>query len=178
VAFNVLAFTFFFSSSGGQQQHSSFPSGSGGPLHGSAEDQQGGITQGTGSMLLETGSIRDGNAQQVASSLPPPPLGLMPPPAAMTPPRHMTEEDRILEEQVQDATAKWREHLMRMRGKGGDVRATPARRPTPTLPDPAIAANQTDWPIWWMAPFFDRTSFGKEAATLVLGMMRYVEGIC
>ena len=24
----------------------------------------------------------------------------------------------------------------------------------------------------WFAPFFDRTSFGKEAATLVLGMMR------
>eukprot|EP00798_Chlamydomonas_sp_ICE-L_P030656 gene30656-35672_t len=40
------------------------------------------------------------------------------------------------------------------------------------LPDPEVAANQTDWPLWWFAPFFDKTSFGKEAANLVLGMLR------
>ncbi|GAX77787.1 hypothetical protein CEUSTIGMA_g5230.t1 [Chlamydomonas eustigma] len=41
-----------------------------------------------------------------------------------------------------------------------------------SMPDPLISANQTDWPVWWFAPYFDRTSFGKEAATLVLGMIR------
>ena len=29
-----------------------------------------------------------------------------------------------------------------------------------------------DWPLWWFAPFFDRTSFGKEAATILLGAIR------
>ncbi|GAX76012.1 hypothetical protein CEUSTIGMA_g3455.t1 [Chlamydomonas eustigma] len=32
--------------------------------------------------------------------------------------------------------------------------------------------NQTDWPLWWFAPFFDHTSFGKEAATTILGITR------
>jgi hypothetical protein len=41
------------------------------------------------------------------------------------------------------------------------------------LPDPGVAANQTDWPLWWFAPYFDRTSFGQEAATLVLGALRW-----
>jgi hypothetical protein len=44
--------------------------------------------------------------------------------------------------------------------------------PPKVYPDPEVLKNQTDWPVWWFAPFFDRTSFGKEAATLVLGMMR------
>lgn len=30
----------------------------------------------------------------------------------------------------------------------------------------------TDTPLWWFAPFFDRSSFGIEAATLVLGLIR------
>ncbi|KAJ9534502.1 hypothetical protein QJQ45_022145 [Haematococcus lacustris] len=32
--------------------------------------------------------------------------------------------------------------------------------------------DMTTWPLWWFAPFFDRTSFGKEAATLMLGLGR------
>ena len=31
-----------------------------------------------------------------------------------------------------------------------------------------------DTPVWWFAPFFDRSSFGIEAATLVLGLIRWV----
>lgn len=27
-------------------------------------------------------------------------------------------------------------------------------------------------PLWWLAPFFDHTSFGKEAATIILGLVR------
>jgi hypothetical protein len=33
---------------------------------------------------------------------------------------------------------------------------------------------QLDWPIWWMAPFFDGSGYGREAATYVLGMIRCV----
>jgi hypothetical protein len=48
-----------------------------------------------------------------------------------------------------------------------------AHEPARVLPDPAVAAAQTEWPVWWFAPFFDRTSFGHEAATIVLGGMRW-----
>ena len=46
----------------------------------------------------------------------------------------------------------------------------------PSPPDPG--RNQSDWPVWWMAPFFDHTSFGKEAATTVLGMIRCAGFVC
>ena len=39
-------------------------------------------------------------------------------------------------------------------------------------PDPEVAEQQREWPLWWFSPFFDRTSFGYEAATLVLGLVR------
>jgi hypothetical protein len=45
------------------------------------------------------------------------------------------------------------------------------------LPDPAIVEHQKkagEWPVWWFSPFFDGSSFGQEAATLVLGMMRWI----
>ena len=51
--------------------------------------------------------------------------------------------------------------------------------PCPIPPPPPLVVyphpesiKQTDWPVWWFAPFFDKTSFGKEAANLVLGMIR------
>lgn len=60
-------------------------------------------------------------------------------------------------------------------GSGGDAAAVAERPPWPP-PPPAlperIRANQSSWPIWWFAPFFDHTSFGREAATLVLGVLR------
>ena len=28
-------------------------------------------------------------------------------------------------------------------------------------------------PIWWFAPFFDGSSFGKEATTAILGLIRW-----
>ena len=78
------------------------------------------------------------------------------------------------------AAAEWKEVL---EGSGGEVVAGKNKvdrswRQMVVHPDPAIAKNQTDWPLWWFAPFFDRTSFGKEAATLVLGAMRWVPGFC
>ncbi|KAJ9522340.1 hypothetical protein QJQ45_008185 [Haematococcus lacustris] len=42
----------------------------------------------------------------------------------------------------------------------------------PENPERGLAVNQTTWPLWWFAPFFDRTSFGKEASTLLLGLGR------
>ena len=39
-------------------------------------------------------------------------------------------------------------------------------------PDPEVAEQQREWPLWWFSPFFDHTSFGYEAATLVLGLVR------
>lgn len=57
-------------------------------------------------------------------------------------------------------------------------RKRPPRPPRPPPPPPVpdrIKANQSAWPIWWFAPFFDHTSFGREAATLVLGLMRHNE---
>ena len=50
--------------------------------------------------------------------------------------------------------------------------APPMPPPLPAPPDPG--RNQSDWPVWWFAPFFDHTSFGKEAATTVLGMVRWI----
>lgn len=48
---------------------------------------------------------------------------------------------------------------------------TPHERKPKAGPRPG--PNSTDWPpVWWFAPFFDRTSFGKEAATLLLGAVR------
>ena len=32
--------------------------------------------------------------------------------------------------------------------------------------------STADLPVWWFAPFFDKSSFGIEAATLVLGLIR------
>jgi len=47
---------------------------------------------------------------------------------------------------------------------------------SPTLPSPPPAPhpgwNQTDWPLWWFAPFFDHSSFGKEAAMTIFSMVR------
>jgi hypothetical protein len=45
--------------------------------------------------------------------------------------------------------------------------------PQEGLPNIDRVRQQTDWPMWWFAPFFDRTSFGKEAATIVLGALRW-----
>ncbi len=40
------------------------------------------------------------------------------------------------------------------------------------LPDPALAAKQKVLPLWWNAPFMDKTSFGMEAATMLLGAVK------
>ena len=59
----------------------------------------------------------------------------------------------------------------------------PAMQPLspPMIPHPPQVRdpgwNQTDWPVWWFAPFFDHGSFGKEAATTVLGMVRQVKSL-
>ena len=47
---------------------------------------------------------------------------------------------------------------------------TPSGHPTAMPPHPGW--NQTDWPVWWFSPFFDPSSFGREAATTVLSMVR------
>eukprot|EP00955_Chlamydomonas_euryale_P062866 358493-Chlamydomonas_euryale.AAC.3 len=60
------------------------------------------------------------------------------------------------------------------RSHSGGVQAVTV--PTAVLPNPAVAANQTEWPVWWFAPFFDRSSFGKEAATMLLGGLRCAAG--
>ena len=50
---------------------------------------------------------------------------------------------------------------------------SPAGSPVPLPPAPPDPGwNQTDWPVWWFSPFFDHSSFGKEAATTVLSMVR------
>ena len=53
---------------------------------------------------------------------------------------------------------------------------SPAGCPVPLSPAPPDPGwNQTDWPVWWFSPFFDHSSFGKEAATTVLSMVRQVQ---
>ena len=36
----------------------------------------------------------------------------------------------------------------------------------------ASSGSPLPLPVWWMAPFFDNSGFGKEAASLVLSLIR------
>ena len=47
----------------------------------------------------------------------------------------------------------------------------PAVRSLPNLTSPQVI-NQQEWPLWWHAPFFDKTSFGHEASGLLLSAIR------
>jgi hypothetical protein len=35
--------------------------------------------------------------------------------------------------------------------------------------------TQQSWPLWWHAPIYDRASFGLEAASFLLGLLRWVQ---
>jgi hypothetical protein len=78
-------------------------------------------------------------------------------------------------EQASDAHLSLGAHGGEVGGASGSASADSGNSgPTALTRQASASANNTiaPIPVWWMAPFFDRTSFGREAALLVLGMLR------